>query len=77
MVATLQKLNAKIFLFFLLFLFFSPSALLGSSTLEGVCVRVADGDTITIQTPEGEKKKIRFSGATAQRGVNMGLSAIL
>lgn len=62
MVATLQKLNAKIFLFFLLFLFFSPSALLGSSTLEGVCVRVADGDTITIQTPEGEKKKIRFYG---------------
>ena len=72
----LQKRRLNFFRFFLLFFFLSPSALLGSSTLEGVCVRVADGDTITIQTPDGGKEKIRLYGIDCpEKGQDFGAVA--
>lgn len=36
-----------------------------SATLEGCVVRVADGDTVTIELDNGKRERIRFEGIDA------------
>lgn len=36
-----------------------------SATLEGCVVRVADGDTVTVELDNGKRERIRFGGIDA------------
>lgn len=60
----MMKLPQRSALVFLLFAL-AVSALAQSSELRGKVVSVADGDTITILTPDRQQHKIRFNGIDA------------
>lgn len=49
----------------IVFIFFAFSSCCFAESITGRCIRVSDGDTVTIQLPNGTKERIRLRGIDA------------